>query len=147
MRPERASPITAHEKSIDPEFAAGSTARVASGAAKVVVPLLLGLACYMFFRPDSRFYLGYGIRLPVAGELIANLPDGFWAYSFCQALFLCPGSRPLRDSVTVFLFGVIYELLQGVLIPGRPSELDLAYYALATSTAFLLHSKNSPHEH
>ena len=133
-------------KAPDPHLAFRAAANL-SGALQVALPLLLGLGCYMLFRPDSKFYLGYGIQLPVAAGLIANLPDGLWAYAFCQALFLCPGSRPLRDSLTVALLGTVYELLQGVLIPGSPSLLDVAYYSLASSTAFILQQKTRPHEH
>lgn len=146
MRTEGTNRSPASEKAADPDRAFRAMANP-RGILQVLVPLVLGLGCYMLFRPDSKFYLGYGIQLPVAAGLVANLPDGLWAYAFCQALFLCPGPRPLRDSLTVALLGTLYELLQGVLIPGSPSSLDVVYYSLASITAFILQPKTSTHEH
>jgi len=146
MQPEGTSRSPASGKAADPDLALRALAK-SRGLLQVLVPLLLGLGCYMLFRPDSKFYLGYAIQLPVAAGLIANLPDGLWAYAFCQALFLCPGSRPARDSLTVVLFGTVYELLQGILIPGSPSFLDVVYYSLASIAAFILQPKTSIHEH
>lgn len=106
-------------------------------ALRVVLPLVVGLGCYGFFRPDSRFFLGWtGPWMKCAGWF-GNAPDPLWAYAFCQALFLTSPGRITVPCLIVLSAGTGFELLQGPILPGSPSLSDMLCYLGACSFAAL----------
>lgn len=117
-----------------PHSQSGPCALCMDAALRVVLPLAAGFACYAFWRPASKFYLGVEVPLPpAAGALCASAPDFLWAYAFCQALLLA-GTRCCG---VVLLAGLTFELLQGVVLPGKPSPADMACYLAACLAAHL----------
>lgn len=114
-----------------------ATRWIAHASLRVLVPLLLGLACYAFYRPDSRFYLGLENPWMDSAHIYGNAPDSLWAYAFCQALFMTGADCFKTSWFVVPAFGVGFELLQGILIPGTPSFTDVFCYLAACSFAWL----------
>lgn len=104
---------------------------------RVALPLAAGLACYAFFRPDSRFFLGWTGPWMSFAEWFGNAPDPLWAYAFCQALFLTSPGRITVSCLIVLSAGIGFELLQGRLLPGSPSLSDMLCYLAACSFAAL----------
>jgi hypothetical protein len=104
---------------------------------RVLLPLLLGLACYAFYRPDSKFYLGLENPWMSYAHIYGNAPDPLWAYAFCQALFMTGADCFKTSWLLVPAFGIGFELLQGVLIPGTPSFNDTLCYLAACVCAWL----------
>lgn len=111
---------------------------------RVVLPLVLGIFIYAFFRKALGFTIidFWGLNeLPKASFSIPNfvkynLPDGLWLYAFMNAIILVWKSE-LNSKSAIWIFtiptiGFLTELLQAKqLFIGTYDVMDLIAYATA----------------
>jgi hypothetical protein len=109
-----------------------------------LLPLLIGLVVYIFFRKGSYLNaavtddLYFEIKSPLLSIIIFSLPDFCWSYSFASALFLVSiyyGYRIKKSSGIIFLLITVSELIQ-LLFP-HYFTFDL-YDLIAAILAFVL---------
>jgi hypothetical protein len=119
----------------------------------VVLPLILALVIYFFFRSSPPLLLSAMIDwLPFNSHpfklgsnfdwLVYNVPDGLWSFSFMSFLMIaCRNDHP-RTVKFYLVFGLVLmvavEVTQGTILPGTYDNLDLVATVAGAGLSYVL---------
>lgn len=126
-----------------------------------ILPLLIGLLIYIFFRTNTPIHrvinglLNYNFEAPFADinnclfiDLLRYyLVDGLWCYALVFALVACTSRLTIKKTIAIgfiaFLSGAVFEVLQlKNIVNGTFDWADLCMYLIAATVAVWISIKH-----